>query len=149
MKENEFNTIIKNSLSPFAYKISDVGGGKQQRRPFDGFGLHNGLEVKWEAKRLSDLKAFSIKELFEGSRKHQMQNFEMYFQSSSNTLLWVPLLIDIPRKQRVYTFTYEYLRKAYKEGITSLLKKDLENIPFTSIKKKIINTFNPISVGTN
>ncbi|MCA1799943.1 MAG: hypothetical protein LC650_01435 [Actinobacteria bacterium] len=151
MTEAKFNTIVRNSLidsSGFAYKISDVGGGSQQRRPFDGIALYGNEPVFWESKATKGLKAFNLKEVFEGDRGHQMETFETIFMATQKVKLWVILCSYIPRKARVYTFPYRVLRTIYAQGDgkTSILQKDLEALPYTSIFKDRITDIKEISL---
>ena len=145
MKEAELNTIIRNTLKDgwgFGYKISDKGGGAQQRRPFDGMGLYQDRVIFWEAKQSRGVTAFNLKTLFEGERGHQMETFETLYQkriltSEDTGGLWVIYGCSIPRAHRVYVFEYEVLRKLYrKSGITSIHKKTLETLPHATITKK-------------
>lgn len=153
MKEAELNTIIRNSLidrSRFGYKISDVGGGQQQRRPFDGLGVFDSRVVFWEAKIAKGVKAFNLCELFDGERGHQMDTFESIKQETvgSQPRLWVVYGCSIPRNTRVYIFDYDLLRSLYKEqGVKSLHKKDLDTYLYNSISKKRLASWNINYIG--
>jgi len=128
--------------SGFAYKISDVGGGAQQRRPFDGFGIIKDKMVCWEAKRMKGVYAFNLKEVFEGDRGHQMDTFELFSKLPHPPHLWVILCCYVPRKSRVYTFSYELLKDWYEKGTTSITQDTLMNLlPYTTIKNKRIRDF--------
>lgn len=150
VKEAQFNTYVKNTLQghKHGYKISDVAGGKGQRRPFDGFGIYNNQAVFWEAKLMKGVYAFNIKDLFEGQRGHQMETFEAYSSVANPPLLWVILCCYIPRKSRVYTFPYYILRILHEQGHTSVPKKVLEALPYTGIHKQIITEFEPLKLTT-
>ena len=151
MNEAKFNTVIRNSIiqhNGYAYKISDVGGGKQQRRPFDGFGVYyDGLPLYWEAKRMKGLQSFNVKEIFEGSRGHQLETMQsMKDLLNVKAHFWVILLCYIPRNSRVYTFTYEALQWWYNTHEDAGIKKNiLEKLPHTEINKQLINSFHLIT----
>lgn len=153
MKEAELNTIIRNTLLDeyrFGHKISDVGGGAQQRRPFDGLGLYEHRPVFWEAKIAQGVKAFNLKLVFEGERSHQMATFENIYQgcdASSRPHLWVPYGCYIPRAARVYIFDYAFLRDLYNDSTTSIHKKQLEEWQHTDIKKKRLTNIYVIGAG--
>ena len=147
MNEARFNTIIRNSLidiSGFAYKISDVGGGSQQRRPFDGIATYNGQALFWEAKLSKGIKAFNLGELFEGTRGHQMETFNTIHVAAPNVELRVILCCYIPSRSRVYVFEYQDLKTLFDRGVTSLLKVHLEALPHANIFKDRITNMNPI-----
>ena len=151
MTEAEFNTIVKNTLHEehgFGYKISDVGGAYAQRRPFDGIAMYSGRPLFWESKLQKGLKAFNLKELFDGTRGHQMETFDdinRYASRDCRPLLWVILCVYIPRAPRVYTVPYATLDQWYnKEGVKSIHADYLDALPYTAIYKKKINWFRPI-----
>ena len=149
-KENYFNTVFKNSIIDIeqnpcaAYKISDIGAEATISKPFDGFGTYQGQPMYWEGKRTTDVKAFNIKNLFEGERGHQMKYMEHY-STIPNTKTWIVLFCYIPRKSRVYVFTYDAIKKVYESGEISIKKKILEQLPYVLIKKDRVDKIEEIT----
>jgi len=151
VKETRFNTIVKKTLEGhgYGYKISDVAGGQAQRRPFDGIGIYEGRLVFWEGKAMKGVYAFNLKEVFEGTRGHQMETFDTFSQVSNPPELWVILCCFVPRKSQVYTFPYSTLKEAYeKDNLTSVTQQMLQALPYTGISKDRVKAFEPITIET-
>lgn len=154
MKESEFNKIVKDSIierGGFAYKISDSAGAYGQKRPFDGFGILKGRNIYWEGKMCNGVKAFNLKDLFEGKRGHQMVTLGQIADLTPEADVWVPLLCYIPRASQIYLFSFRALQDLYGSGVNSIHAAVLNKLQHTVIKsanktKIIIGDLVPISI---
>lgn len=140
-KEAKFYKIIKNTCSVFGafyYKIPDAYGFKPAdgsrfllSKPYDLIFVYNGFTFHTEVKYLSEIKAFSVKNLRESQIKALT---EISKNQSVYTTPLVVLGIYKPRKmKRMYFFHYDWLVK------NPMRKKDLMAIDkYIDIKSRIL-----------
>lgn len=117
------------------HKIADVG---RMPKPFDGFGIFNGVPVYWESKNLKKPQSFNFKRL----EDHQIFNLlEIKNRLKDENHTWLLICVDFGRAdKRVFLFRdMEYINKRKTEK-DSILKKEFESRRnYVKIKKQLID----------
>lgn len=134
MNEQEFNTIVGNSLQ-WRHKIAD--GGRHGLLPFDGMGIFENKPLYWESKFLRKPEAFNFSRL----EDHQIENLHKVQELLGGDPAWFLIGVDFGRSdKRVFLFRdMEYIRKR-KEDKDSILKKEFEKRRnYVTIKKQLID----------
>ena len=139
--ESQACTIIINSLKEkgeSAYKIPDPSGefSSTIKRPFDIIGSWNSAFLCAECKYLSSLQSFNLKRI----EDHQIEYLLDFKNSIQNAEAWIILAIKVKRgDNRFYIFKdVEDIQKRRLEN-NNYLKKELETLPYFSVKKGIID----------
>ena len=140
--EANFNGIISSSINTkgYAYKIPDTfsSSGMRSIAPFDGFGWCDGKFLCWEAKYLTEPKAFNFKRL----ENHQIKSLISAYENIKNCESIFIIGVNFGRAdKRCFVFKNKdlYYIKDRKEKGESLLKKEFENLPYFKIKKNQID----------
>jgi penicillin-binding protein-related factor A (putative recombinase) len=130
-------TVIKMSLD-FGYKIPDPTNrfNATISRPFDLFGVLNSKPIYIEAKYATGLRVFDLQCI----EDHQIENLISIKKLMPNSYCWIIYGVHASHADnRIYIFDdLDNLVKRRKNR-ENFLKKDLEILPFLSIKKGIVD----------
>lgn len=148
MYENDFNSVVRNSLFE-GFKIPDTyfnTGGKTGKSPFDGLGIYReeiGEEtvyspLYWESKYNREAGAFNLNRVEE----HQAVALSRY-GLIKNAKVWLIYGVNVARNDhRVYVFDWRAVEALYLNG-HSFHMKHLDKLPHNYIKKSL-TTFDKI-----
>lgn len=136
MKEADLNRIVAQSLD-WGYKIPDppqVVATTASQRPFDGFGTWRALPVYWEGKFSKQLKSFDLSRIAD----HQAEALSAINTTIGVAHIWIVYGVHVGRGDfRIWVFDWEYIRPRREER-RNILKKELEQLPYFSVKKQLI-----------
>jgi len=138
MSESVFCTILKNSFivqGHYLYKIPDPTGDFvfTIKRPFDLIGRYNTNAIYIEMKYSSSLQSFNLNRIDE----HQYESL-LEFKKIQNAICLIGLGVNVSSKdKRIYLWGVEEVYKRHIEK-KNYLKKELEQIPFYTVKKQLI-----------
>jgi hypothetical protein len=145
--EKDLNSGIVRSLS-WGFKIPDPPGivaTKATKRPFDLFGIlafHNEYKIVFiESKYSKTLSSFNLKRI----ETHQAENLTKLSDSNiSNVLCLIAYGCHVARGDtRLFLFDWKALKSRY-ECQHNILKKELETLPYNSMKKGVFDIQNII-----
>lgn len=156
MRENNLNTIIKNSFNTVecsrCTKIPDPAKGEGITLPFDYFGLYKGVPLYGESKLLkTNLCAFNLSLI----EDHQYENLHFYSSTSIKTPYCLYSIgYYIPRKLKVvFFFDSEFVYNEKINNVTSFKKPQIVNwyekglflpINYTTVNEKRIELISHI-----
>jgi penicillin-binding protein-related factor A (putative recombinase) len=144
-------TIFKNSIieaKGLCWKIPDPANmfAQTSQRPFDHFGVFQGRPLYAEAKYLSALKSFDLQRI----EDHQIENLCAIKEQVFNAHCWIVLAVKVGRgDNRFYIFDDPFLIETRRKNKENFLKKELEALPYFSVKKSLIDLTNYKGVHKN
>lgn len=139
MKENQFNTEIKNSLEEqgaWAYKIPDSPTSWTAHRtrftpekPCDIVGCYKSVGFLIEGKQSKKFEAFNINEV----RASQQKNMDMAVDKGNRAFIFLNVRIAKPYENRLIIMDWAEVRDSLRNE--SIKAKQIKELPYTTGKK--------------
>ena len=139
MDERDVNRIMARSLD-FGYKIPDPpqqAATSSGQRPFDGFGVWDLSPVYWEAKFARQVKSFDLSRI----APHQADALDecVKIHQAADAKVWIVYGVHVGRGDfRFWIFDWEII-KPRRDAKNNIKKKELEQLPYHSVKKQLID----------
>lgn len=136
--ESESCTIVRNSFisqNHYLFKIPDPNSNYTNtiKRPFDLFGRYEEKPIYIEMKYLSKLESFNLNRI----ENHQFEAL-LEHKKIKDAICLIGLSINVSRTdKRIYFWDINYIYNRFLSK-KNILKKELINIPFYTIKKGLI-----------